>query len=303
MKRKGMPQAKSGVAPKGLQWDLAPKALELWSPGLRNAADTADSPATISVMEPIGYDPWTGTGVTLKRIDAALRSVGETTDVKVNINSPGGDLFEGIAIYNRLREHKGNVLVSVLGLAASAASVIAMAGDQVHIARSGFLMIHNTWVMAMGNRNDMRAIADQLEPFDAAMADVYSARSGIDAAKIAGMMDAETWINGTAAVDQGFADELLPADQVQEDPSAKSNDRIAAYLLDLALAKAGMPRSSRRELMREYKGGTSSAAAPATEVTPSAGPNPNAAGMPSAAASKGNEVEEVLAALRSFRIA
>ncbi|MFT2622165.1 head maturation protease, ClpP-related, partial [Escherichia coli] len=74
-------------------------------------------------------------------------------------NSPGGDMFEGLAIYNLLREHEGEVNVKVLGLAASAGSVIAMAGDTVQIARAGFLMIHNAWVVAMGNRNDLRELA------------------------------------------------------------------------------------------------------------------------------------------------
>ncbi|MBN0106041.1 Clp protease ClpP, partial [Pseudomonas aeruginosa] len=92
--------------------------------------------------EPIGYDWWTGEGVTAKRIAGALRAIGGDVDVTVNINSPGGDVFEGLAIYNLLREHKGKVTVRVLGLAASAASFIAMAADEVKIARAGFLMIH-----------------------------------------------------------------------------------------------------------------------------------------------------------------
>src|SRR6185436_2438068 len=135
-----------------------PQALERWAPDLMAAAASEES--TISVLDPIGVDPWTGEGVTAKRIAAALRSIGADKDVVVNINSPGGDLFEGMAIYNLLREHQGKVTVKVLGVAASAASIVAMAGDEIQIARAGFLMIHNTWVIAMGNRNDLREIAD-----------------------------------------------------------------------------------------------------------------------------------------------
>jgi ATP-dependent protease ClpP protease subunit len=288
-RRTAMPQAKKIDQPKGLQWELAPKALERWAPDL--AAATQEN--SISILDPIGNDPWTGEGVTAKRIAGALRAIGSDQDVVVNVNSPGGDLFEGMAIYNLLRDHKGHVTVKVLGLAASAASIIAMAGDEIQIARAGFLMIHDTWVVAVGNRNDLREIADMLEPFDAAMADIYAARSGLDADEVQKMMDAETWIGGTSAVEQGFADGLLPADEVKKDKNAKT-DRVAAYLLDMALAKAGMPRSERRALLQEYKAGTPSAAGVAT---PRAGDN----GTPSAAAAV-EGASELLGSLKNFSL-
>lgn len=244
-----MPQARQDRPMDGLQWDVPPQALERWTPTLMAAKE---SDASISVLDPIGVDFWTGEGVTAKRIGAALRSIGEEKDVVVNINSPGGDLFEGMTIYNLLREHKGKVTVKVLGLAASAASIIAMAGDEVQIARAGFLMVHNTWVAAIGNRHDMREIADRLEPFDMAMADIYTARTGLDPKAVTKKMDAETWINGTAAVDEGWADALLPADEVDEQKGAKAQ-RAAPYLIDMALAKAGLPRSERRSLLQEFK--------------------------------------------------
>jgi ATP-dependent Clp protease protease subunit len=185
-----MPQARQDRPRADIAFDCPPQALERWSRELR-AASAVDEPATISVLDPIGVDFWTGEGVTAKRVSAILRNIGER-DVVVNVNSPGGDLFEGMAIYNILREHKAKVTVKVLGLAASAASIIAMAGDEIQIARAGFLMVHNTWVMAMGNRNDLQEIADQLEPFDIAMADIYAARTGLDPKTIQKKMDAET---------------------------------------------------------------------------------------------------------------
>jgi ATP-dependent protease ClpP protease subunit len=105
----------------------------------------------------------------------------------------------------------------VLGLAASAASVIAMAGDEIQIGASSFLMIHNAWVLAIGNRNDLREVADFLEPFDRALADVYVARAGQDLAVVQSAMDAETWFNGSQAVELGYADSLLAADEVAFD--------------------------------------------------------------------------------------
>nr|WP_256372528.1 head maturation protease, ClpP-related [Citrobacter sp. wls829] len=121
-------------------------------------------------------------------------------DVTVNINSPGGDMFEGLAIYNLLRDYEGKVTVKVLGIAASAASIIAMAGDDIQIGRGAFLMIHNCWVYAMGNRHDFAELANSLGPFDSAMADIYAVRSGLDMETVQKLMDAESYIGGSDAI-------------------------------------------------------------------------------------------------------
>jgi ATP-dependent protease ClpP protease subunit len=260
--RHAMPQARQADQPAGLQWELKPQALERWAPDLMAAADPVDN--TISMFDPIGQDFWTGEGVTTKRIAAALRTIGPKNDVTVLLNSPGGDVFEGLSIYNLLRDHKGSVTVKVLGLAASAASIIAMAGDEVLVARAGFLMIHNTWAVAVGNRNDLRDMADTLEPIDAAMASIYTARTGLETKAVQKMMDAETWIGGAAAVDQGFADGFLPADAVTKDKGKASAGRAADHRLYVALAKAGMPRGERLALINEYKSGTRDAAGDGT---------------------------------------
>ena len=237
-----------------MQVELSPVALERWNPAI-NAAAQADN--TISILDVIGEDFW-GEGVTAKRISAALRSIGADKDVVVNINSPGGDLFEGLAIYSMLKEHKGKVTVKVLSLAASAASIIAMAGDEIQIARSGFFMIHNAWTLAAGNRHDLKAVADFLEPLDDAMADIYHIESGLPKSDLAGMMDSETWMGGTQAVEKGFADSYLSDGDTVE---AKAQGETAAIRkIDIALAKAGMPRSKRRELMNELKSSTQDAA-------------------------------------------
>lgn len=271
MTKKNMPLLPAAFARAGISFDLPQAALARWNPSIQAAA--ADE-YSISVFDPIGYDPWTGDGVTAKRIGAALRGM-NGKDVTVNINSPGGDMFEGLAIYNLLREHKGAVTVKVMGVAASAASIIAMAGDTVEIGRSAFLMIHNCWIVAVGNKTELRAAADTIEPFDRAMADVYSARTGLDFKAVAKLMDAETFIGGSDAVDQGFADALLPADQIKE--NAAGGGTTAARALDTALAKGGMPRSERRRLMNEIKGtpgaaheGTPSAAEAAQLAAPTA---------------------------------
>lgn len=249
-----LPAAPEAQRRPNVKSDISEKAMNRWSPGIKAAAD---EDRTISIYDVIGEDWWTGEGVTAKRIAAALRQMGKGP-VTVNINSPGGDLFEGLAIYNLLREHDGEVTVKVLSLAASAASVIAMAADTIQIARAGFLMIHNAWILVAGNRNDLREIADWLEPFDAAMVDVYSSRTGMDSEEVAALLDAETWIRGSDAIDMGFADEFLPSDQVAEkDGQANA---LAVRRIESALRSSGMPMSQAKKLISEFKASVREAA-------------------------------------------
>lgn len=245
---KTLPGAPEGRPCAGVTSHLQARALDRWNAGVQ-AADKEDE-RTISVYDVIGHDYWTGEGVTAKRVSGALRALGKGP-VTVNVNSPGGDMFEGLAIYNLLREHDGEVTVKVLGLAASAASVIAMAGDKVQIARAGFLMIHNAWVMAVGNRHDMVEVAATLKPFDDAMAGIYAARTGKDAKAMAKLMDAETWIGGETAIEDGFADELLPSDQVSK--GAAKASASAVRRVEAALRASGMPKSEAVRLISEFK--------------------------------------------------
>jgi len=249
MSIKILPGAPEGRPCAGVSSQLQPRALDRWHTGVCAAVDK-ESDRSVSVYDAIGYDYWTGEGVTAKRIAGALRSMG-AGPVTVNINSPGGDMFEGLAIYNLLREHDGEVTVKVIGLAASAASIIAMAGDKVQIAKAGFLMIHNTWVMAVGNRNDLTEIADTLKPFDEAMASIYASRTGKDTKQMMKLMDAETWLGGDSAIEAGFADELLSSDQVQKG-NTKTN-ASAARRIEAGLRASGMPKSEAMRLISEFK--------------------------------------------------
>lgn len=279
MSKRKLPQAEITARP-GLRTEIMPSALNRWNPEVHAAAKDDDN--SISILDVIGQDFW-GEGVTSKRISAALRSIGKK-DVVVNVNSPGGDYFEGLAIYNMLRDHPGKVTVKVLGIAASAASVIAMAGDEIQIARAGFLMIHNTWVIAMGDRHQLRDVADWLEPFDQSAVDIYAARTGLEPKEIAKMLDRETWIGGAEAVDKGFADGFLPSDEIATKAKNESGRQVAAlHKFDALLARAGVSRSERRELLHALKGGM-----------PSAVPT----GMQDAAVIK--EVEDLLAQIRSI---
>lgn len=251
--------------PAGIDFDLMPKALVNWDVSVQGRIDEA----TITILDVIGFDPWTGDGVTAKRVTAALRSIGEKP-VTVQINSPGGDFFEGLAIYNALAQHPEVVTVQVLGMAASAASVIAMAGDRIEIAKAGFLMIHNTQWVAIGDRNMMRDTADIMEQFDTVAASLYADRSGMDAKAIGKLMDAETFMSGDVAVEKGFATALL-GEEPEHDPAIKQS---FAYRVDAALARQGVPRAERRKLIKEL--GTPSAA---HHPTPGAGDKPDFSGF------------------------
>lgn len=250
MTLRNLPAADLQIRP-GMQTRAPDSALARWAPDLRAAEHDED--ATISILDQIGVDPWTGDGVTAKRVAGALRAIGQRP-VTVAINSPGGDMFEGLAIYNLLREHSERVTVKVLGLAASAASVVAMAGDDVVMPRSGFLMVHNSWVLAMGNRHDLREVSEWLEPFDAAMAGIYAARGGMSEAEAAALMDGETWLNGDQAIEKGLADRLLDRDEVANAPDARAARELRAERrVDLLAQQAGLSRAEARGLLRELK--------------------------------------------------
>lgn len=245
-----------------VDWEPPAEAARLWTP----VQAAHEDERSINIYGYIGEDPFSESGgVTERLISAALRRMGKGP-VTLNINSRGGDFFSGVNIYNQLREHDGVVTARVLGLAASAASVIAMASDTLQIGKSAFLMIHKAHGLVMGNENDMLEAADVFRKFDAAMAGVYSDRTGIARNKIADYMNAETFFSGAEAVENGFADELLASDQIaeSEEPAAMA----ALRRLDVELAQKGIPRAERRALLAQVSGGKPGAA---PNVTPCAG--------------------------------
>lgn len=249
MSLRNLPEARTFQRPQNFQWDAPSDVLAKWAETPRAASDERDN--TISIYDVIGEDVWTGGGVTAKRISAALRSIGQN-EVTVKINSPGGDMFEGIAIYNLLRAHPAKVTVDVLGWAASAASIIAMAGDEIRMGLGTFMMVHNAWGMVIGNRHDMRETADLFDGFDSAIAGIYEARTGMKRADIEKLMDAETFMGPSEAVTNGFAD-AVDDEIAAPEGSAKTMDRglMARRQTEAALARAGFSRQTRSEMLLE----------------------------------------------------
>lgn len=250
-----LPEIKALQAPKGYSWDLPTDALARWV-DMPQAAD--DNAETITIYDVIGEDYWSGGGFTAKKINGILRSIG-AKDVTVKINSPGGSVFEGFAIYNELRQHKALVTVEVMGIAASAAAYIAMAGDEIRMGLGSMLMVHNAWGMVVGNRNDLADAITTLETIDAAQIDIFEARTGLKRDAIEAFMDAETFFSAKDAVKNGFADTLMDVDA----SGAKAHvapEINAKRRLDALLAQQGVPRSERRKLLQEAIGGTQDAA-------------------------------------------
>ncbi|MCQ1632890.1 Clp protease ClpP [Escherichia coli] len=164
------------------------------------------SDADIYIYDEIGF--W---GVTAKQFISDLNALGDITHINLHINSPGGDVFEGIAIFNALNSHGAAITVYVDGVAASMASVIAMVGNPVIMPENAFMMIHKPFSLAGGNAEDMRTKADTLDKVEAAMSSAYVQKTGKTTDEIAAMLADETWLSGAECLAHGFADQVTPA--------------------------------------------------------------------------------------------
>lgn len=166
----------------------------------------ADSEAEIYIYDEIGY--W---GVTARQFVNDLKALGDITHINLHINSPGGDVFDGIAIFNALKHHGAAITVHIDGLAASMASVIAMVGNPVIMPENTMMMIHKPWGFAGGDANDMRDYAELLDKVESVLIPAYAAKTGKSSDEIAAMLEDETWMDGSECVELGFADQVTPS--------------------------------------------------------------------------------------------
>ena len=158
----------------------------------------------------ISDETWWGDQVTPQIFRSELNAA--EGDVDLWINSPGGDCYAAAQIYNMLMEYKGNVNVKIDGIAASAASVVAMAGSTVEISPLGMLMIHNPMTVSIGDTHEMERTITFLSEIKESIINAYELKTGLSRAKISRLMDAETWMNAKKAVELGFADSVLYTD-------------------------------------------------------------------------------------------
>lgn len=164
--------------------------------------------AQIDIFGDIVSEKWFDEETSATSFRDALKELGDVSTINLSINSGGGSVFDGIAIYNMLKSHKATVNVYVEGLAASIASVIAMAGDTITMRSGSMMMVHMPWTLSQGNAEEMRRTADTLEKIGDSIVDIYSERTGISPDDIRNIMNDETWLSAEEAVEQGWATKL-----------------------------------------------------------------------------------------------
>jgi ATP-dependent Clp protease protease subunit len=177
-------------------------------------ADEGSKSADLLLYGEIASSTWWGDEVTPKQFHADLDALGAIDTLNVYMNSPGGDVFAAQAIYTMLKRHSARVNVYVDGLAASGASLVAMAGDTVYMPENAMMMIHNPWTFCCGNANDLRKEADAMDKIRESMIVAYQSKCGLDDEAIINIMDAETWLTADDALALGFCDEIEEEKQV-----------------------------------------------------------------------------------------
>lgn len=188
----------------------------------------------------ISDETWYGDEVTPKMFKEELQD-GEG-DITVWINSPGGDVFAAAQIYNMLMDYKGNVTVKIDGLAASAASVIAMAGTEVQMSPVAMMMIHNPATIAIGDSSEMKKAIDMLDEVKESIMNAYEIKTGLSRSRISHLMDAESWFNAKKAVELGFADKILFSKEEPEEEEEKELEMEAVMFSRKAVTNSLMSK-------------------------------------------------------------
>ena len=199
----------------------------------------------------ISDQTWFGDEVTPKEFRNELNSC--KGKVTVWINSPGGDCFAAAQIYNMLMEYPGCVDVHIDGIAASAASVIAMAGNHVAISPVGMMMIHNPATVSIGDEREMQKAIDMLSEVKESIINAYELKTGLSREQLSNMMNAESWFNAKKAVELGFADSILYDTDEDDEPEAMIFSRVAVTNSFLNKLKAEKPVEDNRVNASELK--------------------------------------------------
>ena len=196
----------------------------------RNQADGEPEARVLELYGTIASESWFDDDVTPQMFKDELFA--EEGDVVIFLNSPGGDCIAASQIYTMLMEYTGNVTIKIDGIAASAASVIAMAGTSVLMAPTSLMMIHNPMTAAFGSKDEMEKAIEMLEEVKESIINAYELRTGLSRARISHLMDSETWMNAKRAIELGFADGMLTDEKVMaEMPAFEFSDRAVEMAL------------------------------------------------------------------------
>ncbi|WP_340109468.1 head maturation protease, ClpP-related [Pikeienuella sp. HZG-20] len=241
--------------PAGYSWDAPADALARWSEAPAVSAEAGH----IQIFGMIGEDMF-DEGVTATSVRESLARLG-ATPVTVDINSPGGDMFEGLAIFNLLDEHPAEVTVRVFGVAASAASLVAMAGDKVLMGAGSVMMVHKAWGIVVGNEHDFKDAATVFNTFDRSMASIYAARTGMSEEDALALLDGPnrgsdgTYMSAAEAIEKGFADDAFDGKQASGASAAAIPGAILARRkVEAALARDGVGRKDRAAMINNLSG-------------------------------------------------
>lgn len=205
------------------------------SPARRLARSTLVRAQSDDAVELLIYDEIGMWGLSAREFTEVLRGI-DASEIHLRINSPGGDVFDGVAMFNALRNHEARIIAHVDGLAGSIATIIALAGDEVRMAPNAFFAIHNAWGLTIGDARAHRESAERLDKInEASIINTYVAKTGQDAKLVRRWMDDETWFSATEARDAGFVD-------VVEDASAEDAAALVAAASMLASLQDHAPR-------------------------------------------------------------
>ena len=214
-----------------------------WVKNDAGESDTADTPTvrTLYLNGVIAAESWLDDDVTPQLFKDELESV--TGDIEVWLDSPGGDVMAATQIYNMLKNYKGKVTVKIDSLAASAASVVAMAGDEILMSPLSLMLIHNPLTVAAGNVDDMQKAIDMLDEVKQSIINAYELKTGLSRAKISHLMDCETWLSAKKAVELHFADGILFGNSnsdIADESYAFSQREVSNNLINKLKTKSGV---------------------------------------------------------------
>lgn len=243
------------------------------------ALETNGTEASLNIFGDITSWPWEEYGeVSANTLSRKLEELGDVSKIDVYINSYGGEVAEGLAIYNALRRHKAKVVTHCEGFACSIASVIFMAGDERVMSESSLLMVHNAWSYGQGNAAELRKQADDLDKITQASITAYKAHSNLTEDEIKALLDAETWILPEEALEYGFAT------AIDKNESNKASQNARAALVNIikgAAKQAGEPTPEPAEPDPQAE----------PEPTPTADPEPTVDPEPAAEPEENNAVQ------------
>lgn len=212
-----------------------------------------DNAATLYIYGTIARSSWWDDDVvSASTVKEALEEIGEVEEIRVYINSGGGDVFESIAIMNQLKQHSAKIQVMIDGLAASGASIVAMAGDEIKMSPSSMMMVHKAWSFAVGNADDFRKLAEDMDKIDSAVFEAYKPRFQGEDEDLRALISNETWLTAAECLDMGFCTALTEKTPA-EDPEDVKNSILERIRAQAAAKK--QPQEEKKSILENFKKG------------------------------------------------